>query len=306
MLDTVRNPTERSYLSVDWQNPVDWSQGLNRGLVGWWLVQHNAIGGTVLRDLALGNDGILTGLDPATDWISDAPKGHTGSIDFSGSNQYVATPNNAVEMGITRYATFSSWALVQNFATQRALLGDWNASLGFAIRTELNETTTFFVDPNDHRIDSVSGAVVGEWNHIVGTMDGANMYLYINGRQVGTQTLGEDIGSSAAKINIGIRGDLADDFIGPIASTMIWNRALSVAEVRHLYEDSRLGYPTLLRRWWRPVSTSTAEVAGTAVVLTPYRYLNPTITDYLADPATQVAAAVGYPFHRRAHTLIRR
>lgn len=86
------HPRDRSYLSVNWQSPVNWSHPLNRGLVGWWMVAPHWSGGTTLRDLLGRHHGTLTNMDPASDWLVGGSPGGWGHLAFSAaSSQRVDT-----------------------------------------------------------------------------------------------------------------------------------------------------------------------------------------------------------------------
>jgi hypothetical protein len=77
-------------------------------------------------------------------------------------------------------------------------------------------------------------------------MSSANMYMYLNGVQVGTSTLGEDIGNSANTLKIGSRGEGgtagAAYGTGYASHVMIHNRALSAREIAQNFNALRGRY----------------------------------------------------------------
>lgn len=90
------------------------------------------------------------------------------------------------------------------------------------------------------------------WYHLVGTYDGSNMRLYVNGEQVGATTpktgivfdtnadiaigrlVHSDVSNYGNCNNNGVRG-----FIGKIENVSIYNRALSLSEVYRHYKLSQ-------------------------------------------------------------------
>src|SRR3989344_9519590 len=75
------------------------------------------------------------------------------------------------------------------------------------------------------------------WNLVMGTYDGANMTIYVNGVQQGTQcAFTGNITSNSDGFAIGARGVGGSSyFTGPIDDVRIYNRALSAGEVADLY-----------------------------------------------------------------------
>ena len=65
---------------INWQSPVNYNDGLTKGLVAWWLVAPHWQGGVTFRDLCNRNHGTLTDMDPSSDWrVSDRP-GSWGAV----------------------------------------------------------------------------------------------------------------------------------------------------------------------------------------------------------------------------------
>lgn len=90
------------------------------------------------------------------------------------------------------------------------------------------------------------------WNHIVGVSDGSTLYLYLNGRLVGTATktvtISWNTGFYSAIQNTqnpgGIGGDWFNGYIDNVRAYT--NRALTASQVRRLYEDPYAGIETTM------------------------------------------------------------
>jgi hypothetical protein len=78
----------------------------------------------------------------------------------------------------------------------------------------------------------------GEWHHIVGVGDGAKMYIYVDGVAVAERTFATTTyGSNSNPFNIG--GNITSGteyFLGLIDEVIVYDRALSAAEIALLYQ----------------------------------------------------------------------
>ena len=118
------------------------------------------------------------------------------------------------------------------------LLSDYN-TVGMALRFNNSTSADFYVYGANHRITYTYAFVPNTWYHLVGVMDTANMYMYLNGVNVGSQTLAEDIGNSASTLKIGCRGDITGFGNQQVSNVQIYNRALSSSEVLQNFNNAR-------------------------------------------------------------------
>ena len=81
-----------------------------------------------------------------------------------------------------------------------------------------------------------------EWGHVAGTYDGDTMKVYVNGELIGEQGQGFDLqGTNDSDVRIGCAKDRANfTFDGAIDEVVIFNRALSEAEIEQVMENSFL------------------------------------------------------------------
>ena len=164
-----------------------------------------------------------------------------GSLVFNGTTNYIDLGINAYNLSITSLATFSGWMM--STSSTAYLVSDWNNNIGMSLRFNDLNSADFYVYPNNHRITATYSFSVNVWYNIVGVMDVANMYMYINGNLVGTTTLGENIGNSSSTLKIGARGDLAPTSSAQkVSSLQIYNRVLSAAEVSQNFNATRGRY----------------------------------------------------------------
>ena len=215
--DDGNTPAPHGY-GIDWGNP------LSDDIVAAYPIWEAA--GSKVQDVVNGRDATLAN---SPTWVA-SEKGP--ALDFvRTSSQRVSTPLNLYDMGIRRHATIATLFNAGVLNNRRYIFGDFTASQGLAARINADETIDFFVYPGNHRIVTTATVTENQWSVLCAVLDGANMYLYLDGVQVGTQTLGEDIGDSGVTFKIGVRGDSTDSFEGQIALTLVSARAWSASEV---------------------------------------------------------------------------
>jgi hypothetical protein len=202
----------------------------NTGLIGSW---HFSCTGTNTADMSgNGNNGTING---AT-WV-DGLFGK--ALQFNGKNNYVSIPT--INLGST--FTIEFWM-------QPANLHDYGDSLS-AGTTDSWLTFVTYADGHmlycigngmngfnhtwGERIATPAGEFTnGTWYHVVGTYDGNQIELFVNGVSKGTAV---DKGYSINQvINIGARTALGYYFDGLIDEVKIFNRVLSAEEIKARYD----------------------------------------------------------------------
>jgi trimeric autotransporter adhesin len=85
--------------------------------------------------------------------------------------------------------------------------------------------------------NSLYTSFINEWVHLVGSYDGANMRIYLNGKLESTLPVGDIVSNSDASVlSLGNDPLLAGtSFKGSLDEVAIWNRALHPTEIHQLY-----------------------------------------------------------------------
>ena len=191
--------------------------------------------GTTWSDLSRGgNNGILTN-GPT---FSSA---NGGSIVFDGSNDYVDLGNSNIFTPTGNFS-ISAW-FRQNAGTggTRYIFGkDNNDNIGtYAIYLSLDFIFLTSARPmviNDKRYDD------GIWHHAVCTVNSSGKDVYIDGVKKNT-TQGSlaayPIGTSAANLNIGRKGNGTSYLNGGVAMVSLYNRVLTQQEVQQNFNATR-------------------------------------------------------------------
>jgi hypothetical protein len=164
------------------------------------------------------------------------------ALRFDGKDDFVDC-GNGPSLDLTETVSLEAWVYPESIPTSHpGILGKGIGSYGL----------TYYVYGDCHMYISnghqtaVGSLVPGTWQHVVGTFDGLNVRLYINGELKGSLLL-EATGKIRKDENflIGSRAPWDGSrayFNGVIDEARIYNRALSEDEVRRHYQDTRQAY----------------------------------------------------------------
>jgi len=207
-------------------------------LIGLWHFEEGE-GITAVDSSGQGNDGTLTNMDPATDWVD----GKVGdyALSFDGTDDYV-------DCGISASLIFNDsdpWSFEHwiQWAGQQDKSYVIYAGLGSEVREYFviknNGNNRFaFRDKNSNYHSFASGSsspYIGKWTHLTWIADGnGNLTLYINGEYYNTLS---SVPTQMHFYRIG-RSYYCNDynFKGTIDEVRIYNRALSAEEILAHYE----------------------------------------------------------------------
>ena len=217
------------------ENPHLW-----KGLVGAWMPSLGVTGDT-LRDVSgNGNDGTLTNMDAASDWVSTS-KGL--ALDFdgtAGSTDHIVT--QTIEHGVI-YGDFT-WSIWFYPTTSRpsgstingiCAIGEYSPVFGWS--------PNGFNDQLGYYWEGWKGFGIwpslNSWNHGVMTRKNGVITGYLDGK-IGSASYLKTSAMNNDRLVIGRSGvDYAPDpFGGRLTNFIFHNRALSPQEIQELYIDS--------------------------------------------------------------------
>ncbi len=173
--------------------------------------------------------------------------GNAGS--FDGNDDYIQV-NNVASWLPTSKITVSAWVNIANlkssgqwnrFVNHRAwtsdgtwlLYGDWNGSVKFGVRNCTPSCSQYEAG------NSGQGMVINTWYHVVGTYDGSNVNVYLNGNPgVPRAFPGENLDNSQ-DVDMGGLNVSSNEMNGLIDDVRIYNRALSASEIQALYNATK-------------------------------------------------------------------
>jgi hypothetical protein len=210
--------------------------GVDTSLKGYWSFNSDALSGTTAYDRSgAGNTGTLTN-GPA---IAEGRVGQ--ALNFDGSNDYIdAGAANALDDASN--LSGCAWIYPESLPTFGTIIskGPWQ----FEVRT--GGYLTFWVDasPNDGRWNTPAGAIpTNAWQHVCFSYNrsiSSDPILYVNGLSIQVtedQTPTGSIASDASSnVYIGAWTGPAEHFDGPIDEVRLYNRILTAAEIKSLYD----------------------------------------------------------------------
>lgn len=181
------------------------------------------------------------------------PSGTPGDVEgkygkaksFALATSYASITNtNGPNLNITGNAiTCMAWVYPTNVAAswQYALSKRDAANDGYYLALEGGTLARFFIG-NGSTSASATGTTVMRDNHgylLVGTYDGSNVRVYVNGKLEGTTGLSGNIGSSSGvPFYVALNSlNTAEGFWGRLDETAVWAKAWSAADIASLYNN---------------------------------------------------------------------
>ena len=207
---------------------------LARGRVGHWKLDEGR-GNVGIDSSGIGNHGgTVNILGP--DW-------HAGRIGtallFTPSRRTFMIVASHPTLGPTEAISLSVWVNAASWSPSPRILQKGDDDIQYGLRAEGGELR--FVLRLDGGLAAVGTPVpaTNKWVHIAATYDGREMRLYLDGSPVAMQVAAGKVASPFTALTIGARSQTAptsDFWSGLIDDIIIYERALSAAEVRLLSE----------------------------------------------------------------------
>jgi len=231
-------PTLTSFnISIN-SGETDDTQEIN-GLVSYW--SFDEIHDSTVNDTVSGNDGTLFGTLNLQDGMID------DSLFFDGTT-YIKV-EDATDFQDTSSFSFSLWINASDSSDYKYIIDKWyysdenstsynnrSWSLNFEYGNLIWRGSNNGRDNGEQRISYLFDGHLNTWTHIVGTYDGSDLSLYINGYLINTVSLSNMI-STDKPLLIG-SGNYGGwwNFVGLMDEIMFFNRVVTVEEIQLLYE----------------------------------------------------------------------
>jgi hypothetical protein len=224
------------------QNPIAISGGSGMHPGGSGPIMHltfdEKIGTTSTDKTGNGNDGGLADGISAPVWKGSGYCAKGGCLEFDGTNDY-ALAADAEILGFTTAGTVSAWVRADSLETNMGIVDKDRSASGYHLGwLAASSVFRFGRDNGGVYASSTRTFSTGQWYHLVGTYDDANLKLYVNGILEDTETFTADFTDTAAQLLIGNTDDSLF-FDGRIDDVKIWNRALTAAEVAYEYNGGK-------------------------------------------------------------------
>jgi len=231
---------------------------LNEGLVAYYPFDGNA------NDKSgNGNDGTVHGATLIEDRFDNADSAYN----FSGNGNSIIVPNSPTLNPVT--STLSVWVKISydapggmDIVSKDGESSERQYLISRANFFTMSKTEDFIMNDGNFRAhvgdsdgkfsfsDGQTLPVLDQWYHVAQTSDGNSLKLYVNGQYESPSNIGSvDGGTTNSSQPLRIGGGAPSGtspywFIGVIDDIRIYNRALSEAEIKQLYQIDEPNPPT--------------------------------------------------------------
>ena len=244
LIDEVRIWSDDRSVTEIRQNMYRELNGDEDGLVAYYKCNEES--GTSLDDATSSEiDGTLTNM-AGNEWMnSGAFAGPRRCLDFDGNDDYV---DCGTSLSVSGNITVSAWiysdgvtpsntTYYNDYIVTKGNDDDLDNSFGIAIAGESVYHAHMMVNTTQgtYWAQSPAGSIeTGRWYYITGVISGTDLYIYIDGIQMGHTTISGSLASSSLKLNIGKqeRTNYEYFFHGSIDEVRIWNDARTDQEIR--------------------------------------------------------------------------
>jgi hypothetical protein len=172
--------------------------------------------------------------------IGFSPNLNGGVLSLDGADDNITTGITGIVPNSSSPYTVSVWCYRnRNNAGYEELLAQWTfANSGNSFFFGFDNSNVRFTD--NWTPVTVSGAgAVGVWMNLVGVYTTTNAYIYLNGTLAATKGSGFTY-TGVGPFLIGRQGELSSEyFSGNLGNTLVYNRALSTAEVLQNYNAQK-------------------------------------------------------------------
>lgn len=174
-------------------------------------------------------------LDAFDAWKSSTRRGAFGSFETDdAAAKHVAIPS----LNLGEKYTLSAWVRSDNTSGIRSIIRNESGDAGMYQWS--NGTLVGY--GGGLPVNTNVSIVAGRWYHIVMTSDGFDKVVYLDGERKDSA-----VRSFAFDANAKIGNDsFNQDWVGGLDDIRIWNRPLSVSEIKQVYFDSVNGYKTTI------------------------------------------------------------
>jgi hypothetical protein len=208
---------------------------LNDSLVAYYPFNNNAN-----DDTQHANNGAVNGAILGMDRHGNENSAYV----FNGQNNYISISHDS-SLNMTNKMTVSAWVKSNDMGkeNQDILSKTESGSYSLALNEtdgEVDSKFAFLVNINNNYEYVYSAShPQEEWYHVVGSYDGSEMKIYVNGIVEGTLSVSGSVKNNTSPLILGNEShQLNEPFDGTLDEIRIYNRLLLSSEVLALYQES--------------------------------------------------------------------
>lgn len=196
--------------------------------------------------------------------VNGAMSGFTATDSVrSTHNEVLNTSNITVSAWVKSGSAVSNANTVARWLPSSSDDGEWALGQGtgttFQFKARINGAARFVTGPIPSHTN---------YHHVVGTYDGSNLKLYVDGVLADTEAISGSLATNSRGLSIGASDDGSNAWPGAIDEVKIFNHALNLDEIRAEYNAQKAGIASGLRLG-TVVAPDTSRTADyDAVVLT--------------------------------------
>lgn len=198
------------------------------GLVGFWSLAESS--GRANDLSGNGNHGTVNG---ATQGVWG--RGGLTAYSFDGTDDTVTVGESGADEIINAPITVSVWARKRTTTSGVDIFDYESTRLHLAYEKNASDGLEFNIYDGSQNTATTGVTITDEWFHILGTFDGSDMRVYVNGNLEGTASA-SNINDGIGGIYIGGQATSGQYWDGSIADVRVYSRVLSPQEVQTLYE----------------------------------------------------------------------
>jgi len=227
---------------------------MDKGLAGYWDMDEGK--GTIANDKS--GNGNTCALTNGLRWVN----GKTGgAFQFDGKDDNADCGINPIT-NITDAISIEAWMKITTNANGTLVgrgltgAGDHTYALGHNNGKATFQVANGYSFGSGDVLNSLTDISDGKWHHVLGTFDGANLLIYIDGKyDNGKAKITKPTSNSNLKITLGKLSGYSYYYKGLSDEIRLYNRALSAEEARYHYNQ---GAPV---GWWKCDEGSGVKVA---------------------------------------------
>jgi len=208
---------------------------VGKDLAGHWKLDEDS--GTTASDYSShGNDGTLTNMDPATDWV---PGQIDGALEFDGGTEYVLVPHDP-SLSRTNQLTVAAWIYKGSTVGYDSVLskGTSGNDQNYWFGTDDDKIAFGFYHGGFEEFKFDPDLQIATWYHIAATYNIAKerVRVYLDGAEVDNWATNKTLDTNTEDLYIG-RSQHGEYWDGKLDDVRIYNRVLDPAEIQALYDE---------------------------------------------------------------------
>lgn len=214
--------------------------GTGDGLVGYWKLDQSAPATTAPDASGYSNDGNLTDLDPATDWVEGV---YGNALDFTDTTGFLDIPDSDA-IDLADAATLEAWIYIDSYKPFGGLFHKGDSTSfndeAYSLQFWSGNRLRLIVhnDSYARHVEVGSTLSTDRWYHIAAGWGPDGMFIYVDGELEASNSTVISAFNSDADLNVGAQlpenynGSYKNfPFDGKMDDIRIYNRALSAEEI---------------------------------------------------------------------------